>query len=77
VPSRLLSRGVRQDANESRNTDLDGERMTQIEGIFSRQRTKEQSICFCTQARVVLPKQNSTVVVGGWRRGTEDVDMDS
>jgi hypothetical protein len=30
VPSRLLSRGVRQDANESRNTDLDCERMTQI-----------------------------------------------
>jgi hypothetical protein len=30
VPSRLLSRGVRQDANESRNKDLDCERMTQI-----------------------------------------------
>jgi len=40
VPSRLLSRGVRQDANESRNRNLDGEGMTQIQEIFFRKRNE-------------------------------------
>ena len=40
MPSRLLSRGVRQDANESRNRNLDGEGMTQIQEISCRKRNE-------------------------------------
>lgn len=67
VPSRLLSRGVRQDANESRNKDLDCERVIEIQEIFSRQSNEGAVECFCKQGRGVLPKQNWMVVVRGCR----------
>ena len=78
VPSRLLSRGVRQDANESRNKDLDGEKMTQIQEIFSRQSNEGTVGMFLQARRRCLAK---TELDGGCSRVRsvrfEEVDMNS
>jgi hypothetical protein len=78
VPSRLLSRGVRQDANESRNKDLDGERVTEIQEIFSRQ-SNEGAVGMFLQARTrCLAKTELDGGCTGMPFGRfEEVDMDS
>lgn len=78
MPSRLLSRGVRQDANESRNKDLDGEGMTQIQRVFSLHRN-EGVVGLFLQASRKVSCQNRTV---RWLfevavRRFEGVDMNS